>query len=197
MEAKKIFIVIGIIILIVIGSIYAYLNALSSMWVVNKPDESPYFVTTKPQVIKNIPFPKETKITYKKRYFWEKHEQKKPLDEKNITQISFKKGITIDWGGVPITSIVEFYNLEMKGYSVYADFNSLNKNRETEFSDLWKSCNSVLGITTKNTDDWSFNKKNILIIESCGVNYQRYFSEDLEQQKFLDNLYSELIKIKN
>jgi len=84
----------------------------------------------------------------------------------------------------------------MKGYTVYANFNSLNKNKKTQFYNLWKSCNSELGITVKNTDDWSFNKKNIVDIQSCGSN-QRYFSEDKKQQLFLDNLYNELTKIKD
>lgn len=197
MEVKKILIVIGIIILIVIGCFYLYLHALGSMWVVNTPDESPFFITTKPIVVNNILVPKETKITYKKRYFWEKYEQKKLLSEKDITRISIKKGVTINWGGVPIKEIIKFFNSEMKGYSVYADFDSLNKNKKTQFYSLWKNCNSEVGITVKNTDDWSFNKKNILDVQFCGVNYQRYFSEDIKQQIFLDNLYNELIKIKD
>ena len=196
METKKILIVIGIIILIIIGCFYLYLRALGSMWVVNTPDESPYFITTNPIVIKNILVPKQTKITYEKRYFWEKYEQKKLLNEKDITSISFEEGITIDWGGIPIKEIVKFFNPEMTGYSVYADFNSLNENKKTQFYNLWEFCNNDLGITVKNTDDWSFNKKNILDVQSCGVNYQRYFSEDIKQQVFLDNLYNELTKIK-
>lgn len=197
METKKVFIVLGIIILIIIGFFYAYVNALSSMWVLNNPDESPYFVTTKPVVIKNILLPKGTKITYKKRYFWEKYEQEKLLNKKDITEVSFKEGITINWGGVPITSILKFFNPEMKGFTVYADFNRLNKNKETQFSNLWQSCNNNLGITVKNTNDWSFNKKNISDIQSCSVNYQRYFKEDIKQQIFLDNLYNELMKTRD
>ena len=197
METKKILIIIGIIILITVGCFYLYLRALGSMWVVNTPDKSPYFITTKPISINNILVPKGTKITYKKRYFWEKYEQKKLLNEKDITRISFKEGITINWGGIPIKEIIKFFNPEMKGYSVYADFDSVNKNKNTQFYNLWKSCNSELGITVKNTDDWSFNQKNILDVQSCGVSYQRYFSEDIEQQLFLDNLYNELTKIKD
>lgn len=197
MEAKKILIIIGVILLIVIGCFYLYMRALGSMWVVNTPDESPYFITVKPIVVNNILLPKETKITYKKRYFWEKYEQKKSLKEKDITRISFKEGITIDWGGIPIKEIIKFFNPEMKGYSVYANFDSLNKNKKTQFYNLWKSCNSELGITVENTNDWSFNKKNILDIESCGVNNQRYFKKDKNQQRFLDELYSQLMKIKD
>lgn len=197
METKKIFIILGIIILIIIGCFYAYVNALSSMWTLHSPDKSPYFVTTKPIIIKNILLPKGTKITYEKRYFWEKYEQKKLLNKKDITKISFKEGTTINWGGVPITSIFKFFNSKMKGFTVYADFNRLNKNKATQFSILWQSCNDNLGVTVINTNDWSFNKKNISDIQSCSVNYQRYFKEDVKQQMFLDNLYSELMKTRD
>ncbi|WP_225034794.1 hypothetical protein [Winogradskyella sp. SM1960] len=197
MERKKLVIIISIILLLLIGSIYAYMNALGSMWVLNKPDESPYFITTESITIKNIPLPKGTKITYKKRFFWEKYEQEKLLNEDNVTDISFKKGVTIDWGGVPITSIHKFYNSKMKGFSVNADFDKLNNTKKTQFSNLWLRCNDNLGITVENTNDWSFNKKNILDIESCGVNNQRYFKEDKNQQRFLDELYSQLMKIKD
>ncbi len=195
METKKIFIVLGIIVLIAIGYFYIYAKGLGSMYVVaNKPDESPFFMTTQPIIVKNILLPKETKIIYKKHYFWEKHEQKELLKEKDIVEISFKE--VIYWGGVPITSIDKFFNPEMKGFSVYADFDKLNKNKETQFSNLWQSCNSVLGINVKDINDWSFNKKNILDVEGCGGN-SRYFNEDIKQQNFLNNLHNELIKIKD
>jgi len=195
METKDIFIILGIIILIMIGCFYAYLYELSKMWVLHKPDNSPYFVTTKPIIIKNILLPKGTKITYNKHYCWEKHKQNKLLNEKDITEISFKEGITINWGGVPITSVHKFFNPEMKGFTVYADFNRLNKNKETLFSNLWQRGGNDLDITVKNTNDWSFNKENISDIDSCGVNYQRFFKEDIKQQRFLDDLYNELKKI--
>lgn len=190
-------IVLGVIILIAVGCFYAYMYALGSAWTLNKPDKSPFFITTKPIVVKGILVPKGTKLVYEKQYFWEKYEQKKPLNEKDIVEISFTEGVTIDWGGVPITSIVKFYNSEMKGFSVYADFDKLDIKKETPFSKLWQSCSDDLGITVENTNDWSFNKKNILDIQSCGVNNQRYFKEDVEQQNFLDSLFSELKKIKD
>ena len=96
------------------------------------------------------------------------------------------------WGGVPIYSINKFFNSEMTGYSVYADLSKLNAQNHSQFSKLWDSCNDNLGITVQNSNDWSFNKKNILDVESCSVNYQRYFKENSEQQKFLDKLYQAL-----
>lgn len=195
MGVKYIFIIIGLLLLIVIVGAYIYTKALGKMWVVNTPDKSPYFITTTPIVVNGILLPKKTKITYKKRHSWVKYEQKKPLKNKDITQISLDAGVTIEWGGVPITKIIKFFNPEMIGYTVYADFNSLNKNKETKFSNLWKSCDNSLGIAIKNPDDWSFDKNNILDVESCSVVYQRYFKEDTKQQLFLDKLYRELMKL--
>ena len=193
MRPKKLFIIIGAIILIASGFAYAYINALASALVINKPDKRPFFITTKPVIIKNISLPVGTKIIYEKQYFWEKYEQKKLLNEKDIVSINFRKGTTINWGGMPITSIVRFYNTEIKGFSVYADFDKIYKNNRTPFLNLWLNCNSELGIIVENTNDWSFNKKNVLDIESCGVNNQRAFEEDKNQQKFLDELLSELM----
>ncbi|MDW5290716.1 hypothetical protein [Formosa sp. PL04] len=193
METKKIFIVLGIIVLIAIGYFYCYVKASGSMYsVANKLDESPFYMTTQPIIVKNISLPIGTKIIYEKQYFWEKYEQKKLLDEKDIFEISFKE--VIYWGGVPISKILQFYNPKMIGFSVYPDFDKLNK--ETQFSNLWQSCNSDLSINVKDINDWSFNKKNILDIEGCG-SYQRHFSEDIKQQRFLDNFYDELIKIRD
>lgn len=191
----KVLIVFGVVILIAIVCFYAYMYALASAWTLNKPDKSPFFITTEPIVVKRILLPKGTKLIYEKQYFWEKHEQKKPLNEKNIVQISFMEGTTINWGGVPITSIVKFYNSEMKGFTVYADFNKLSK--KTRFSSLWQNCNDRLAITIEDKDDWSFNKNNILDVCGCGVNYQRYFKEDENQQRYLDDLYNELMMIIN
>lgn len=197
MAANKILLAVGILILIVIVCFYIYLNALSSAYSLHKPDKRPYYITTQPLVVKNISLPKGAKITYKERFFWEKGKQNKLLNEKDIIQITFAEGITIDWGGIPITSIVKFYNSKMKGFSVYADFDNLDINKQSQFSNLWQRCSEDLGISIENPNDWSFNKQNILDIESCGVNYQRYFKEDIEQQGFLDSLFNELKRIKD
>ncbi len=197
MRTQNIILITAIIIIIAtIAFIYVYITGLASAWSLHQPNDSPYFITKKPVTLKNILLPVGTKITYEKSCFSGKYERKKMLNEKDITEISFKEGTTIDWGGVPITSIVKFFNPEMKGFTVYADFDRLNENNKTPFSTLWQGCNSRLSITVANTNDWSFNKKNILDIESCGVNYQRYFKEDIQQQRYLDTLYNELIKLK-
>jgi hypothetical protein len=83
----------------------------------------------------------------------------------------------------------------MCGYTVTADFSKLSEDQKTKFSELWQSCNDGLGITIKNTDDWSFNKENIADVESCSVIYQRYFKDDSRQQSFLNEMYAELQKI--
>ncbi len=191
---QKLLIVIGGIVLIAVGCFYAYLYALGSAWTLNKPDKRPFFITTEPIVVKKIIIPKGTKVIYDKQFFWEKYEQKEPLNEEDIIEISIMNGSTIDWGGIPVNSMVKFYNSEMKGYSVNADFRKLEDYRKTEFSNLWQSCNSDLGITVKQENDWSFNKENISDVQSCGVIYQRYFVEDAKQQSFLDSLHTALMK---
>lgn len=47
----------------------------------------------------------------------------------------------------------------------------------------------------KDLGDWSFNKTNITDVNSCSVNYQRYFKDDVHQQLFLDKMYTELNEI--
>ena len=49
----------------------------------------------------------------------------------------------------------KYFNSEMKGFSVYARFNQLTSNEQTRFSQLWQECNDDLGISVKNTNDWS------------------------------------------
>jgi hypothetical protein len=43
------------------------------------------------------------------------------------------------------------------------------------FSKQWQRCGDDLGISIKNTEDWSFNASNIADVENCSVLYQRYF----------------------
>jgi len=159
----------------------------------NSTPNYPYFITTKPLVVKKILVPAGTRLVYEEQYFKE-GEQKEMLSEEKLITISLQDSSTIYWGGVPITEINKFFNSEMRGYTVYADFKRLDIKNVTKFSELWKSCSDGLGISIKNGDDWSFNPKNIDDVQSCSVLYQRYFKDDMQQQQFLDNLYSELKK---
>ncbi|WP_146035267.1 hypothetical protein [Formosa algae] len=195
MNTKKILIILGVLILIVGGYFYAYLKASASMYSTHTVDKSPFYITKAPIIIKHLNIPKGTTIRYKQRYFWQKMEQDKLLKEADITELSFEKGNYINWGGVPITSIYKFFNTDMTGYTVNADFSALAADQETPFSKQWQSCSNSLSITVKDVNDWSCNKNNIADIESCSVSYQRYFSEDANQQMFLDQLYIELMKI--
>ena len=154
----------------------------------------PYFITTESLTIKNITVPKGTRLVYAEQRS-KKGEQDNMLSEKKLISISFPTDTVILWGGVPIASIDQFFNSEMTGYTVYARFSKLDKQKQTRFSRLWQSCSDGLGITIKSRQDWSFNKNNIVNVESCSVIYQRYFKDNPEQQKFLDELYSELNKV--
>mgnify|MGYP003575859445 CR=1 FL=1 len=159
----------------------------------NSTPDYPYFVTKEPLVVKKISVPVGTTLTYEES-FWKKGEQNKMMSEDKLTGIRFPEGTTINWGGVPVTWISKFFNSEMHGFSVYADFSRLTKEQNNRFTDMWQSCSEDIGITVKNTDDWSFNPDNILDVESCSVNYQRYFKNDKHQQSFLDEMYAEMMK---
>jgi hypothetical protein len=155
---------------------------------------NPYFVTTQTTVVKKIAVPAGTRLIYERHRF-KYGQQDTMLPEEKLEFITLPEGVTIDWGGVPITKILQFANLEKPGFTVVADFNQLKKSNETSFSELWQSCNDHLGIVIKSKDDWSFNTKNIVDVTSCGVNNQRFFKEDTAQQKKLDQLYRELQKM--
>lgn len=160
----------------------------------NSTPNYPYFITTEPLVVKKIQVPVGSKLVYEEHFFVEGKQDHKMREEK-LTTIEFPAGKELIWGGVPVRSIYKFFNSEMRGYTVTADFTKLSEDNKTRFSELWQSCSSDLGITIKNTDDWSFNKQNIADVESCSVIYQRYFKDDSKQQSFLNEMYAELQKI--
>jgi hypothetical protein len=160
----------------------------------NSTPNYPYFITVKPLVVKKIAVPTGTKLVYEEQFFKE-GKQEKMLNEEKLITIELPKGQFIIWGGVPVTSIDKFFNSEMHGYTVYADFEKLTEDKKTKFSEMWQSCSNDIGITVKNTEDWSFNTQNISDVESCSVLYQRYFKENESQQKFLNEIYSELLKV--
>ncbi len=194
---KRNYIIIGILALtalLAIGLLVIF-DGLSSMGNPNgsgAPDY-PYFITTETVIVKKIVLPKGTKLTYQENFFRE-GQQDRIMNEKKLTDIELPKGKPIDWGGVPVNMIRKFFNSEMKGYSVYADFSKLSTDKKTQFSEMWQNCGGELGVLVKNTDDWTFDIKNIVDISDCSVTYQRFFKEDLEQQRFLDKLLSEIKK---
>lgn len=195
---KKTNLIIGISILVVAAIIvyFIFLGALSGM---GNPTggggpDYPYFITTESTTVKKILVPKGTKLSYEEQ-FWKEGQQDKIMSEKELIYIELPEGQTVDWGGVPVYMFVKFANPEMQGFSVYGDFNQLSNDKKTKFSELWQSCQSDLGVLVKNTGDWTFSAENIVDITSCGVNYQRYFKDNLKQQQFLDTLYSELKRV--
>ncbi|WAU72253.1 hypothetical protein [Acinetobacter sp. TR11] len=162
----------------------------------NSNPNYPYYTTQHLMTVKKIVVPAGTTLTYEK-YRGKEGKQEHLLAEDKLTEIQLPKVQTIDWGGVPVTMIAKFFNSEMKGFSVYASFDQLAEHKKTRFSRQWQSCDDDLGITVKDTTDWSFNKANIADVESCSVLYQRYFKDNPQQQKFLDSLYTELMKIES
>ncbi|TDG37312.1 hypothetical protein EZJ43_04125 [Pedobacter changchengzhani] len=161
----------------------------------NSSPNYPWFVVKQPLLVKNILVPTGTTLTYNEDYF-KTGEQDKAMSEKKLKSINFPANAPLNWGGVPVTSISKFFNSEMHGVSVNANFKKLPDENKTRFSRLWESCDSDMGILLKNTNDWSFNKANIADVESCSVLYQRYFKDNAAQQTFLNNMYNELLKVK-
>ncbi|HEU0126687.1 MAG TPA: hypothetical protein VFQ56_10295, partial [Flavobacterium sp.] len=160
----------------------------------NSNPNYPYFITTEPMLVKKIMVPKGTRLTYNEHFFVE-GEQEHKMSEQRLTSIKLPEGQTINWGGVPVYWIEKFFNSEMRGYTVYADFDKLSADKKTRFAELWQSCSDGLSITIKNEEDWSFDKNNIADVESCSVLYQRYFKEDEKQQTFLNDVLAELRKV--
>ncbi|KQT35621.1 hypothetical protein ASG22_00935 [Chryseobacterium sp. Leaf405] len=189
------YIIIGVLAFVaalVIG-VLIILDGLSGMGNPNgsRAPDYPYFITTEPLTIRNLNLPKGTKLTYEESFFKE-GQQDRIMSEKNLTTIELPKGKPIIWGGVPVYMFLKFFNPEMKGYTVSADFEKLPKNQRTKFSQIWQNCGGELAVLVNNTEDWSFNTKNIVDVSSCSVIYQRFFKEDEEQQRFLDTLLKEL-----
>lgn len=178
--------------LIIFSSLGACVGNMNPTGGNHRPDY-PYYITTQPMIVKKIAIPIGTKLEYEEQHF-KSGQQDSLLNEKKLIQISFPKDHSINWAGVPIGYINKYFNSEMKGFSVDARFDQLPSNKQTRFSQLWQACNDDLGIRVKNTDDWSFNLNNITDIDSCSVNYQRYFKDNVQQQRYLNLLYQEMQK---
>lgn len=184
---KKIFTIIGVLLLIVVlVKGYFLIASLSNFGnpTGTRPPDSPYFITTGPTKVKNITVPKGTKLTYEEHFFKE-GQQYKIMNEEKLTNIKLPEGKTINWGGVPVYMIVKFFNPEMPGFTIYPDFSQLNNDKESKVSKLWQSSQCDLGLLVKNTSDWTFNTKNITGVCDCGF----------KNRRFLDELFNELKKL--
>lgn len=186
---RKLKIIIALGVLSNLGACVGSMNPTGG----NGRPDYPYYITTQPIIVKNIAVPTGTTLEYEQQHF-KSGQQDSLLNEKKLIGIRFPTDQSMNWAGVPIGYINKYFNSEMKGFSVYARFNQLTRNKQTRFSQLWQECNDDLGISVKNTNDWSFNLHNINDIDSCSVNYQRYFKENLQQQHYLDQLYQEMQK---
>ncbi len=201
---------------------YLYVLGLASMWSLNT-DDRPYFITTKPMVVKNIKLPIGTEIRYTKKWFWQDYKQEEPLNEEDIEDISMhSQHQYIDYqrfvGDIPVDSIGAYKYIEWAGVpAVYIglsinkkylvispDFRKIKRNKKTKFSQLWQNCDRYampygkLYIKLRNINDWSFNKENILYIYSCS-NQVRYGSSSILEQhndKFLNTLYQAMLEVK-
>ncbi|WP_324028205.1 hypothetical protein QSV08_09820 [Maribacter sp. BPC-D8] len=139
---------------------------------------NPYYVTTKPIIVKKLEVPTGTKLVYEGHFFKEK-QQDEMMNEENLIEMEFPNHNPIYWAGdIPVYSIYKYYNSAMRGFSVNGILNQANKSKETEFTQLWHECNDDgLGVSVKNMNDWSFNVKNIEKIEDCNEIFEDYLKE--------------------
>lgn len=154
---------------------------------------SPFYITKKTEFVKHILVPAGTKLVYERTGTLE-GEQTKMMDEDKLYEIKVQNGETIDWAGVPVNWIYKFFNTDMSGFTIHPDFEKMKKEKTSKFGDMWYKCADGLGITVKNTADWALNFNNIVDVQSCGVNYQRYFKDDKKMQSYLDSMYIEMKK---
>lgn len=160
----------------------------------NITPDYPKYILTEETVVKNLKLPKGTVLTYEKQLF-KKGYQTEMMNEDKLTEIFRVDGNTVEWAGVPVWMISKFFNNEMTGFSLYPkNLDSIPYGKRKKFIDMWQRCGDKLGVSVRSNTDWSFNPKNIVTVESCSVQYQRYFKNDKHQQNFLDSLTVELLK---
>ena len=134
-------------------------------------DTSPYYITTTTTQVRGITVPPQSKLKYKAQHSFQKEQQTQPLNEKDLTDIKLPPDTAIIWGGMPSYMFIQFFNSQMKGFSVYpAD--GFSPQSTNEFIRLWQNCASDLDVTLKNPHDWSFNPDN-MEVRGCGVNIQK------------------------
>ncbi|WP_426454671.1 hypothetical protein ACPF64_16800 [Acinetobacter sp. KB005] len=158
----------------------------------NGTDPSPYYTTTASNQVRGIPVPAQTKLTYKSQHFRQEFQQIHALKEKNLTAIALPENTAIVWGGMPVDMFIQFYNPEMKGFSVYPA-KGFKTELSNEFLRLWESCESDLNINLKDPNDWSFNPKN-MEITGCGVVFQKRseYTEDSFRQDEADEFLKKM-----
>lgn len=162
-------------------------------------DSSPYYVTTTTTQIRGITVPNATKLKYKSKNSFQKDQQQHPLNEKDLTSIELPPNTAINWGGMPSYLFINFFNSEIKGYSIYP-VKELKPQTENSFVKLWKSCDSALDVTLKNPNDWSFNPEN-MEVTGCSVNiqkrsqYNNHWPNQDEADKFLLDINRALQKL--
>lgn len=162
-------------------------------------DTSPYYITKTTTHIRGITIPPQTKLKYKSLNFSQKDQQTKPLKERDLTNIELPTNTAIVWGGMPSSKFIQFFNSEMKGFTVYRAQGS-SQNSSSEFIKLWQSCDSDLSITLKDSNNWTFDPSN-MEIRGCGVNIQKrsqyntHWPNQDKADKFLEKINNALQKL--
>ncbi len=82
-------------------------------------DASPYFYTTTTTNVRHLIVPSQSKLTYKLMDSKQIDQQYKALDERNLTEIELAPNTAMIWGGMPVTTFLQFFNSEFKGFTAY------------------------------------------------------------------------------
>lgn len=145
-----------------------------------------------PTQVRHLIVPAQSKLTYKLLNAKQIDQQTQALDEKDLTEIDIAANTTIIWGGMPVTTFLQFFNSEIKGFTAYRVVDATPVMNH-EFAQLWKSCDDRLDVLLKDPNDWSFNPRK-MEIRGCGVNIQKR-SEYNEHWPNQDQADAFLIKI--
>ena len=74
--------------------------------------------------------------------------------------------------------MAEFFNSDLRGFSIYADFNNLSTSEQITDSQWWQSSNNELVAIVKYLGDLLYNKIHITDVNGSNINYRRYFKHD-------------------
>lgn len=131
------------------------------------PETRPMIELDKPTVLKNVLLPVNTQVLYDMNT----HKKEQNIQEFRVPPYVLKyedranPQSYIQWGG----AYVDYMKIEGQVLRV-STINDVKMPNHNEFLRLWgqEHCEGKLLIKLKNTNDWSFNPKN-MYIEDCGL----------------------------
>lgn len=131
-------------------------------------DTRPMIELDKPTVLKNVLLPVNTEVLY----YSDTRKKEQNIEEFRVPPYVLKyedranPQFYIQWGG----AYVNYMTIEEGQVLRVSTLNDVKMPNHNEFLRLWgqEHCEGILFIKLKNTNDWSFNPKN-MYIEDCGL----------------------------